>query len=93
MFEIASVASLPRDDTVLSAFVIVSERHIAPFRPRGKPRMREWIRITRKSSADYRKDLAILQASMEFVRRLSHAKGKKDMQRTDSSRPTAKRRT
>jgi hypothetical protein len=55
--------------------------------------MREWIRITRKSSADYRKDLAILQASMEFVRRLSHAKGKKDMQRTDSSRPTAKRRT
>jgi hypothetical protein len=63
----------------------LSRRHIVPFQPLGRPRMREWIQINRKISADYRKDLDILQASIAFVGRFSHAKGKKNRRRTGSS--------
>jgi hypothetical protein len=56
---------------------LLSRRHIVPFQPLGKPRMREWIQINRKRSADYRKDVDIFRASIAFVGRLSHAKGKK----------------
>ena len=56
---------------------LLSKQHIASFQPLGKPRMREWIQINRKGSADYRKDLDIFQASIAFVGRLSNAKGKK----------------
>src|SRR3990170_2391798 len=38
---------------------LLSKRHINPFQPLGKPKMREWIQINRKKSADYGRDLHI----------------------------------
>lgn len=49
---------------------LVAKRHVVPFRPFGKPPMREWIQLNRDRSADYHKDLGILRASVEFVSRL-----------------------
>ncbi len=45
-------------------------RRAVPFRPLGKPKMREWIQITRARSADYRRDLDIFRTSVEFVSQL-----------------------
>jgi hypothetical protein len=45
--------------------------HIFPFQPLGKPRMKEWIQIDRPRSEDYRLDLKIFQAALEFVGRLT----------------------
>ncbi len=56
---------------------LLSKRHIALFQPLGRPKMREWIQIDRRRSADYRNDLDIFEASIAFVGRLSTAKGKK----------------
>jgi hypothetical protein len=53
---------------------LLSRRHIVPFQPLGKPRMREWIQMNRKRSADYQSDLDTFQASINFVRRMSDAK-------------------
>ena len=33
---------------------LLTEEHIIPFQPMGKPRMREWVQIDRPYSADYR---------------------------------------
>lgn len=46
---------------------LVGKTGIVPFRPLGRPRMREWIQINRKSSGDYRRDRDIFIASFEFV--------------------------
>jgi hypothetical protein len=55
---------------------LLSEKHIVPFQPLGKPKMREWIQINRASSADYRKDINIFRTSVEFVSRLQTTKRK-----------------
>ena len=39
-----------------------------PFQPGGMASTREWIQIDRPDPADYEKDLALFQASVEFVR-------------------------
>jgi hypothetical protein len=39
-----------------------------PFQPRGMTSTREWIQIDRADAADYGKDLALFEASVEFVR-------------------------
>ena len=41
-----------------------------PFRPYGKSTMREWIQINHAKAADYRADLSVFLASLEFA---SHA--------------------
>ena len=40
---------------------------VAPFRPYGKPAMRQWIQLTRSSADDYAGDLELLLESARFV--------------------------
>ena len=56
---------------------LLSEEHVVPFQPLGKPKMREWIQINRARSADYRKDINIFRTSVEFVSQLQTTKRKK----------------
>ncbi len=45
-----------------------SRDNVVPFQPRGLPSSREWIQIDRAEAAEYHKDLAIFQASLDFVK-------------------------
>lgn len=56
---------------------LLSEEHIVPFQPLGKPKMREWIQINRSCSADYRKDKNIFLTAVEFVSQIQTTKRKK----------------
>jgi len=42
--------------------------NVVPFQPGGMASTREWIQIDRADAADYAKDLALFQASVDFVR-------------------------
>ncbi len=44
-----------------------SRDNAVPFQPSGLAATREWIQIDRADAADYEKDLALFQASLEFV--------------------------
>ena len=44
-----------------------SRDNAVPFQPGGLAATREWIQIDRADAADYEKDLALFQASLEFV--------------------------
>lgn len=57
---------------------LLSEEHVVPFQPLGKPKMREWIQINRAIPADYRKDIDTLHTSVEFVRQIPSTKRKKE---------------
>ncbi len=48
---------------------LLKRPHVAPFQPLGKSKMREWVQINRKRSVDYKKDFAIFQSSVQFVKR------------------------
>ena len=56
---------------------LLSEKHVIPFQPLGKPKMREWIQINRARPADYRKDIDIFHTSAEFVRQIPTTKRQK----------------
>ncbi len=45
-----------------------SRDNVVQFQPRGLPSSREWIQIDRAEATDYEKDLALFQASLQFVR-------------------------
>ena len=45
-----------------------SRDNVMPFQPGGMASSREWIQIDRADAADYEKDLALFQASLEFVK-------------------------
>jgi hypothetical protein len=45
-----------------------SRDDVVAFQPGGKSSTREWIQIDRADAADYEKDLALFQASIEFVK-------------------------
>jgi len=45
-----------------------SRDNVVPFQPGGMSSSREWIQIDRAEAADYGKDLALFQASLEFVK-------------------------
>lgn len=45
-----------------------SRGDVAPFNPGGVQVSREWVQIERADVADYAKDLALFQQSLEFVR-------------------------
>jgi hypothetical protein len=55
---------------------LLSRKQVAPFQPEGKPKMKEWVQINRPSPADYKKDIGIFRASIDFVRQLDKADGK-----------------
>ncbi len=44
-----------------------SRGDVVPFQPGGMASTREWIQINRADAAGYEKDLALFQASIEFV--------------------------
>jgi len=45
-----------------------SRNDVVPFQPGGVASTREWIQINHDDVADYEKDLALFQASLDFVR-------------------------
>jgi hypothetical protein len=45
-----------------------SRDNVVPFQPGGMASSREWIQINRAEAADYAKDLALFQASLDFVK-------------------------
>ena len=45
-----------------------SRDNVVPFQPSGMTSSREWIQIDRADAAEYEKDLALFQASLEFVK-------------------------
>lgn len=49
------------------AKTLLAEKYIVPFQPMGKLRMREWVQINRSHSADYRLDMEIFRAAVNFV--------------------------
>jgi hypothetical protein len=44
-----------------------SRDNVVPFQPGGMASTREWIQIDRSDSAEYRNDLPLFEASVEFV--------------------------
>ena len=45
-----------------------SRDNVVPFQPAGMASSREWIQIDRADAAEYEKDLALFQASLDFVK-------------------------
>jgi hypothetical protein len=45
-----------------------SNANAAPFQPNGRPSSREWVQLNHEDPADYRKDVDIFTASIEFVK-------------------------
>ena len=45
-----------------------SRENVVPFQPGGMASTREWIQIDRALAAEYEKDLALFQASLDFVK-------------------------
>jgi len=45
-----------------------SRHNVVPFQPGGMASSREWIQINRTDPAEYGEDLALFQASLEFVK-------------------------
>ena len=44
-----------------------SRSNVAAFQPNGMPSSKEWIQVDREDAADYREDLELFRASLEFV--------------------------
>ena len=45
-----------------------SRDNVVAFQPSGMPSSREWIQIDRADALEYEKDLALFQASLDFVK-------------------------
>jgi hypothetical protein len=45
-----------------------SRDNVVTFQPGGMASTREWIQIDRADAADYEKDIALFQASLDFVK-------------------------
>jgi hypothetical protein len=45
-----------------------SRDNVVPFSPGGMASTREWIQINRADAAEYEKDLALFQSSLDFVK-------------------------
>lgn len=45
-----------------------SRDNVVPFQPGGMASTREWIQINRAEAAEYKKDLQLFRASIEFVK-------------------------
>ena len=57
-----------RLDAATATELQFSRDNVFPFQPGGITSTREWIQIDRTDAADYEKDLALFQASLEFVK-------------------------
>jgi|SRR6186997_1846277 hypothetical protein len=45
-----------------------SRENVGTFQPAGMPSSKEWIQINRSDAAEYAQDLALFQASIDFVK-------------------------
>ncbi|MBM4424916.1 MAG: TfoX/Sxy family protein [Chloroflexi bacterium] len=52
---------------------LLTQKHIVPFQPMGRARMREWIQINRASSEDYEQDQEVFHRAAQFVGALKKA--------------------
>ena len=57
-----------RLDAATATDLQFSRDNVFPFQPGGITSTREWIQINRTDAAEYEKDLALVQASLEFVK-------------------------
>jgi hypothetical protein len=57
-----------RLDVATATDLQFSRDNVVPFQPGGKASTREWIQINRTDAAEYEKDLALFQASLDFVK-------------------------
>jgi hypothetical protein len=57
-----------RLDAATATDLQFSRDNVFPFQPGGMTSTREWIQINRADAAEYEKDLALFQASLEFVK-------------------------
>jgi len=56
--------------------LLAADRNVIPFRPLGKPQMREWIQINLSRSEEYRKYKAVFAESIRYL--LSQQKEEKE---------------
>jgi len=47
--------------------LLAEDAHAIPFRPMGKPKMREWVQINLAKSEDYQHYLGIFEESIQHV--------------------------
>jgi len=47
--------------------LLAQDEHAIPFRPMGKPKMREWVQINLVKSDDYRQYLGVFEESIQHV--------------------------
>ena len=57
-----------RLDAAAATELQFSRDNVFPFQPGGLTSTREWIQINRADAAEYEKDLALFQASLDFVK-------------------------
>ncbi len=50
-----------------AAHLLQTDRHVVPFQPLGKPRMREWIQINLDRSEGYRRYEAVFEESIAYL--------------------------
>jgi hypothetical protein len=50
-----------------AAKLLETDRNTVPFRPRGKPKMREWVQINPSRSEDYRQYESVFDESIRHV--------------------------
>jgi hypothetical protein len=44
-----------------------TDPHTVPFRPLGKPKMREWVQINLSCSEEYRRYETVFEESIQYV--------------------------
>lgn len=64
------------------ADTLLTECHVVPFQPLGRPKMREWIQLNRANPEDYRMDENTLRISVDFVSQLAVTGRKEECQKT-----------
>ena len=47
--------------------LLKSDAHVIPFRPLGKPKMREWVQLNLSRAEDYRQYLSVFEDSIRHV--------------------------
>lgn len=53
---------------------LLAQAHVAPFQPLGRPRMKQWVHISRTTPEDYRMDVDVFRISVSFVNRRTKQK-------------------
>lgn len=46
---------------------LLTQPHVTPFQPMGKPKMREWVQLNRERYEDHAQDLAVFEAAVAYA--------------------------